>query len=116
MTTLRQDYFDSSSGIQQTLANANTAGVTFITTNYSVLSSALQTNASQGNTVFTVNIATTYNPTALRLEGLLLEAYIAGLVQGLAAQNIYSFECTPILNTSDTSITSIDFNFSFNTL
>jgi hypothetical protein len=114
--TLRADYFDNSTGIQTAIANAVAAGSTFVTTNLATLSSGLQTAAAQGKTTFTVTIATSYQTTTLRLNTVILEAYLAGITQGLADQLIYDFECTPTLNTSDNMTTSINFNFDFSSL
>lgn len=111
--TLRQDYYSGSSGIEQAISAAFTAGSTFVTTNLSLLSTALQTAASQGKTSFVVTLATSYQPTVLRLEGLILEAYMAGIQQALTGQSIYDFECDLSLNTSDLNTTSIDFEFHF---
>lgn len=111
--TLRQDYYSGSSGIEQAMSNAFTAGSTFVTTNLTLLSTELQSAASQGKTQFVVVIPTSYQPTVLRLEGLILEAYLAGIQQALAGQSIYDFECDLTLNTSDLSTTSINFEFHF---
>lgn len=113
--TLRQDYFDGLTGLQNQLLDAFTNGGTFVTTNLATLSSGLQTAASQGKTTFVITIQTTFKPTALRLNGLLLAAYLDGISDALNAQNIFAFECEPTLNTSDISTTSIDFNFTFQT-
>jgi len=113
--TLRQDYFESTTGIQNQLLDAFTNGGTLVSANMATLSQGLITAASQGQTTFTVNIITTFKPTALRLKGILLQAYLDGIKDALAAQNIYSFECVPALNTGDQMTTSIDFNFTFQT-
>jgi hypothetical protein len=112
--TLRSDYYDNpTTGLQAQLADAFTNGGAFVVANQATLSSALTTAASQGKTSFTVTIATTFKPTALRLKGLLLDAYLDGIMAALYDQGLYSFECAPSLNTSDVTITSIDFVFTF---
>lgn len=113
--TLRQDYFDSTTGLNAQLVDAFTNGGALVTASNSVLSAALISAASMGKTTFTVNVATTFKPSALRLKGLLLQAYLAGITAVLADQNIFDFECTPTLNTSDASALSIDFIFTFQT-
>lgn len=83
---------------------------------YTAIQSGLQSNAAAGLKTFTVNVPSTYNPSALRGNkgnNLILKAYFAGISQGLAAQEIYNYQCTPVLNTSDTVNTSVDLNFTF---
>jgi hypothetical protein len=111
--TLRTDYFSGANGIDAQILNAEVAGAAFVASNVATLSSGMVAAAAQCKTTFTVNLVTTYNPSALRLKGLLYNAYVAGIVDGLLTQGIYSFECTPTLNTSDMLATSIDFNFTF---
>ena len=48
-------------------------------------------------------------------NNLILKAYLAGIQDGLATNNIYDYECNPTLNVSDTVNTSIDLNFTFQT-
>jgi hypothetical protein len=114
--SLRTDYFDGSTGVQTAIATAVTAGSTFVTTNLATLSSGLQAAAAQGKTTFIINVTTTYQTSVLRMNTVILDAYLAGISQGLAGQNIYEFECTPTLNTSDNMTTSIDFTFNFSSL
>lgn len=111
--SFRQDYYDNATGLNAQLIDAFTNGQTLVTTNATTISSALQTAASQGKTTFTVNLVTIFKPTALRLQGLLLEAYLAGVSQQLGTNNIFNFECIPSLNTSDSVTLSVDLNFTF---
>ena len=111
--TFRQDYYENSTGLNAQLIDAFTNGQTLVTTNATVISSALQTAASQGNTTFTVNLVTIFKPTALRLRGLLMDAYLAGVTQQLGTNNIFGFECIPALNTLDSMTLSVDLNFTF---
>lgn len=116
--SLKTDYFDGSTGLIIQMDNAFTAGSTFVTTNLVTISNALKTNAAQGLTKFTVNLATSDNPTYLRgnnANNLYLKSYLAGIVDGLASQNVYNYECTPTLNLSDQFTVSIDLNFNFAT-
>lgn len=88
--------------------------------NFNTLQQALLTAASQGSTKFTCTINGTgpLNAGYLRAnkgQNLLLKAFLAGITEGLASQAIYSYECTPSLNVSDTVDTKIDFNFNFQT-
>ena len=115
MTTLRQDYFDSATGLNAQLVDAFTNGGLLITSNLLVISPALISAANQGSTTFKVTLVTTFKPSALRLKGLLLDSYLAGVTAALAVQNIFSFECVPTLNTSAVDSTSIDLNFDFKT-
>jgi len=117
--SLKTDFFDGATGLQSKCNDAFDAGVTFVTvTNLSVISTALINAAAAGNTKFTTTIITSYNPSTLRGnkgDNLILKAYLAGIEQGLANQDIYNYECTPSLNVSDSITTSIDLNFNFQT-
>lgn len=118
--SLRTDYFDGATGIQQKMQAAFDEGVTYVTSNMSTLSAGLISNAAQGKTSFTINTAGTgaLNATYLRAnngDNLLLKSFLAGIKNGLAAQDIFEYECTPALNVSVATSTSVDFNFDFQT-
>lgn len=116
--SLKTDYFDGATGLQSKLNDAFDAGAAFVVTNTSALSAALIASAAQGQTKFTVSITTSFNPSYLRAnkgDNLLRKAYFAGIESGLAAQDIYEYECSLALNTSDTVDTKVDFNFNFAT-
>lgn len=117
--SLKTDFFDGSTGLQTQCNNAFDAGSTFVvTTNLAAISDALKENAAAGNTKFTVTLLTTYSPSILRGNkgnNLILKAYLAGIQSGLAAQDIYNYECSPSLNVTDSVDTSIDLNFTFQT-
>jgi hypothetical protein len=61
---------------------------------------------------------TGFNPytAASNYQNLILKSYLAGIQDGLAQQNIYNFECFPQLDVSDNVNTSIDLNFTFQTM
>ena len=119
--SLRDQYFEGATGLTQKLDAAHDAGVALVGTGTGVgqwdtITTGLQTNAAAGLKKFTVSIATTYLPSALRGnkgDNLILKAYLSGIVEQLSNQGIYDFECTPTLNTTDTVDTKIDLNFSF---
>lgn len=115
--SLKLAYYDGMTGLLAQCDAAFAAGSTFITTtNLTELTSDLQAQAALGLTTFTLTYPTTYNPVALRGNkgnNLILKAYLAGIQDGLASQNIYDYEVSPALNISDTVTTSIDLNFTF---
>lgn len=118
--SLKTDYFDGATGLQAKMNDAFDGGVTYVSTNLSVLSAGLIDNAAKGNTSFTVQVLGTGSVSASYLRAnngnnLLLKAFLAGLTSGLAAQDIYSYECTPALNVSDSVNTNVDFKFTFAT-
>ena len=116
--SLKTDYFDGATGLQTKLNDAFDAGSTFVSTNLATISAALIQAAAEGKTKFTVTVATTFQPAYIRAnngENLLRKAYFAGIESGLAAQDIYEYECSLKLNVSDTVTTSVDFNFNFQT-
>src|ERR1035437_6099227 len=101
--SLKTDFYDGSTGLNQQMDAAFAAGGTYVTTNLTALSAALKSNAAQGLTSFTVNMlgAGSLNAGYLRANNgnnLLLKSFMAGIVDGLAAQSIYSYECVPSLN------------------
>ena len=96
------------------LVEARTSGRDFIiVTNLAAITTALNTNAAKGLTTFTVNLVLSYQTADLRLKGNLWEAYKTGLLEGLAQQDIMGNECIPVINLSDSLITSVDLNFTF---
>lgn len=117
--SLKTDYFDGATGLQAKCNDAFDAGVDFVAVdNLSAISSALIAQAAAGNTKFTTTLMTTYLPSTLRGNkgnNLILKAYLAGIQQGLADQDIYAYECSPALNVADTVDTKIDLNFNFQT-
>lgn len=117
--SLKTDYFDGATGLQAKCNDAFDAGVTFVTVdNLSTISAALINAAAAGQTKFITTVLTSYGPSILRGNkgnNLILKAYLAGVQQGLADQEIYSYECTPSLNVSDSVDTKIDLNFNFQT-
>lgn len=115
--SLKTDYFDGATGLNQKMDAAYAAGQTFVTTNLTTLSNALKNSAAQGISVFTVTIVTSDNPAYLRGNNgnnLYLKSYLAGIQSGLASQSVYNYECITALNVTDTVNTQIDFNFTFN--
>lgn len=119
--SLRDQYFEGSTGLAQKLKDAHDAGVVLVGTGTGVgqwdaITAGLQLNAAAGLKTFTIKVPTTYLPAALRGNkgnNLILKAYVSGIVEQLSNQLIYAFECSPVLNTSDTVNTSIDLNFTF---
>jgi hypothetical protein len=118
--SLKTDFYDGSTGLLTQCDNAFIAGSAFITvTNLTSLSSDLKAQAALGVTTFTLTYPTNYNPAALRGNkgnNLILKAFLAGVQDGLAAQNIYDYEVIPALNVTDTVTTSINLNFTFQTM
>ncbi len=117
--SLKTDYFDGATGLHAKCNDAFDAGVAFVAVdNLAAIAAALVAAAAAGNTKFTTTLQTTYQPATLRGNkgnNLILKAYLAGIQQGLANQDVYAYECTPALNVADTVDTKIDLNFNFQT-
>lgn len=118
--SLKTDYFDGATGLQAKMNDAFDAGAAYVSANLVTLSAALIDAAAQGKTKFTVTVTGTgtLNAAYLRAnkgDNLLLKAFYAGITSGLAAQDIYNYECLPVLNISDTVNTNVDLNFTFQT-
>lgn len=114
--SLKTDFLDGATGLQEKMNDAFAAGEAFVTTNLSTLSAALISNAAQGLTKFTVSITTSDNPAYLRGnsgDNLYLKSYFAGIQSGLASQEVYNYECSLKLNVSDQVTTKVDFLFNF---
>jgi hypothetical protein len=118
--SLKTDFYDGSTGLLTQCDTAFAAGSSFVTgINLTSISNDLKSQAALGLTTFTLTYQTTYNPVAMRGNkgnNLILKAYLAGIQSGLATQNIYDYEVSPSLNISDTVTTSIDLNFTFQTM
>ncbi len=89
------------------------AGATWVTSNLSDISDELKENAEKGLRTFTINVGVTFEPANLRLEGIHMEMFFAGIRSQLATEDVYSNEYELELNTSITTETSIDINFTF---
>jgi hypothetical protein len=111
--SLKQDYYDGSTGFNQQMASCFAAGSAFVSTNEATLTTELQAAAAAGKKTFTVSIVTSDSPAYLRLNGLYAKTYLAGVVHALALEEIYSYECTPTLNLADTVSVRVEFNFTF---
>lgn len=88
-----------------------TGGVDAFSNVNTTLSTGLAEAASKGETDFTINVSTAFETANLRLEGIHMETYFAGIVYEMANEGIYSPYFTLKLNTSDTIDTSINFIF-----
>ena len=120
--TLKTDFFDGATGLQSKMNDAFDAGAAYVTAtpNLTQLSTALKSNAAQGLTSFTETVlgTGTLSATYLRAnsgDNLLLKAFFAGIQNGLAAQDIYVYECTLALNITSSTETNVDFVFNFQT-
>ena len=111
--SLKTDFYDGSTGFIEQMNDVFDQGVAFVTTNSALLTTELQAAAAKGLKVFKVTIVTSFEPQNLRLRGLHMKSYLAGIQQQLATQDIYSYECVPTLNTDDTMETKIDLSFNF---
>ena len=83
------------------------------TTPAAALSNAMTTAANSGQKTFTYTITAAYQPTDLRDEGPLWEAYRTGIREGLAVQDIMDTEYAIVLDTSDALTLYVNINFSF---
>jgi hypothetical protein len=111
--TLKTDYFDGPNGFNQKMADVFAAGQSFVTTNSATLTTELQSAAAKGLKTFTVTIETSFEPANLRLNGIHQQSYFAGITHQLGTEDIYDYEVSLALNTSDQTTTSVDFTFSF---
>ena len=111
--SLKTDYLDGANGYTTQMATVFADGEAFVTANAAALTTGLQAAAAQGLKSFTVNVITSQNPGNLRIAGIYLNTYLAGIEAQLAQEDIYNYEVTLSLNTSDQTTTSIDFKFTF---
>lgn len=111
--SLKSDYFDGLTGFNAKMADVFAAGEAYVVTNSALLTSQLQAAAASGKKSFIVTIPVVFEPNNLRLQGIHMKTFLAGIVEQLGVEDIYSYEVTPTLNTSDCLSTSIDFKFTF---
>lgn len=111
--SLKTDYLNGSTGFYEQMDDVYDQGETWVSSNTSNISAALIQNAAKGLRTFTVTLAVTFEPANLRLLGYHWLSFQAGVVSALAAQQIYDYECSVVLNTSDALATSIDLKFTF---
>ena len=111
--SLKTDYIDGATGFTQKMADAAAAGAQWVTDNSANITSKLQENAAKGLKKFTVTLVVTFEPNNLRLKGTHWESFRSGVLGALIAEDIYEYECNPVLNTSDNIETKIDLVFDF---
>lgn len=111
--SLKTSYWDGANGFNTKMNEAFDAGVAFVVANLTTLTTSLEAAAASGKRSFVVTITTSDNPTFLRQQDFYSKAYLSGISAGLSAEDIYNYECIPILNLKDSSVVKIDFNFSF---
>lgn len=127
---LKQDFFDGLTGLHQKLNDSHDEGYKFVNgvypgnatnvawPNYASISQALKDAAAAGKTKFTVSLPLTYQPAFMvgnKGDNLLVKAHFAGMIDGLAENDVYSYEVSVALNTSDTMTVKVDLNFNFQT-
>ena len=111
--SLKTDFYDGATGLHTQMNDVFDTGAAFVTANLAALTTAMTTQAAQGVTTFTATILTVDEPVNLRLEGLYLSHYFAGIISQLAIEDVYSHEVTLTLDTSDQITTGVHFNFTF---
>ncbi len=116
--SLKTDYFDGATGLQAKMNEAFDAGAAYVTTNISALSNGLVEAAAKGQSKFTVKVTGTgtVNASYLRANSgnnMLLKSFFAGIKDGLAAQDVYDYECSLQLDVSDSVNTNVNFLFNF---
>ena len=111
--SLKTDYYSGVNGFNQKMNDVFVAGQGFVTSNAAALTNDLQAAAAKGLKAFTITILTSFEPANLRLEGTHMNTYFAGILNQLGTEEIYDYEASLALNTSDQTNTSVDFNFTF---
>lgn len=111
--TLKTDYFDGATGLNEQMQDVFDEGVAYAVANVAVLSTELIDAASKGLVTFTSTLGVTFEPQSLRLKGLHQATFFNGIYKGLSDEGIFQNEVTLVLNESDQIDLKIDFNFSF---
>jgi len=111
--SLKTDYLQGANGFTAQMADVFAQGQAYVIANLATLTTELQTNAAKGVKSFKVTLLSPFEPSNLRLKGLHMQTYFSGISAGLMAQEIYNYEVTIALNTSDNVDTKVDLNFSF---
>lgn len=108
--TIKSDTFPSLNSSMLTVCNA---GKTWIQSNKAAITSGALAKIQQGYKSFTINLPVTFEPNNLRLNNFHQKAFFSGIMSELIAEEVMTYECTPVLNTSDNLSTTIDLNFNF---
>ncbi len=112
--TFKTDYYDGCTGINTQLNDVFDQGNTYITcTNSAAITTAITVASGKGQTSFTVTLESPFEPANLLLAGRHWLSYQAGIVNGLAAQDVYSYEVNVIQNQSCATNLKIDLDFDF---
>jgi hypothetical protein len=118
--SLRDSYFNGATGLQQQMDGAFDAGVAFVGSNLTALQTALESAAAQGKLEFKVLIQGTGTGNAVYLRGnngynLYLKSFFAGIINAMAAQEIYDYQVRLQLDISTSASTNVVFLFNFGT-
>jgi len=111
--SLKTDYLDGANGFTQKMAAVFAAGEQWVVDNRAAIVSGLSTAASAGKKSFTITILTSFETVNLRLQGTHMSTYFDGIIRAMADEEIYSYEVTPSLDTSDITTTSVILSFTF---
>jgi len=111
--SLKTDYLEGLNGYTAQMAAVFAAGVDFVTTNSATITTELQTAASKGKKSFTITLLTTFETANLRLEGTHMDTFFAGIVKAFADEDIYSYEVSPSLDTTDSNDLYVILTFTF---
>lgn len=96
------------------LIEARDAGITWVSvTNLAAITAAMSAAAAQGKVNFTITLPVSYQPSDLRLNGKLLDAFKTGIYSALSDQNIMKNEVVANLNLGDQLTTQMDLVFTF---
>src|ERR1035437_5661697 len=95
--SLRDSYFNGSTGIQQQMDAAFAAGVAFVGTNLTSLQTALLAAAAQGKLEFRVIVQGTGSANAVYLRNLngnnlYLRSFFAGIIDAMSSEQIYDYQ------------------------
>lgn len=116
--SLRDSYFDGPTGLNAKMDDAFAAGQAYVVANNTALATAMTGAAAQGQLQFSAIITGTGSMNAGYLRAnngnnLLLKSFFAGIVDGLAAEEIYSYQVSLKLDVSDSVNTNVIFCFNF---
>ena len=109
--SLRTDY---TGALDTALSASRLAGFESITiTSLASITTQMATAAAAGLKTFTITLAVAHQPTDMRSEGPLWDAYRSGILQGLYSEDLMGSDIEVVIDLSDTLVTSVSLNFDF---
>ena len=109
--SFKSDYLEGVTGLTQKMQAVFDAGDAWVVSNATAISTELKNQAAKGVSSFTLTLDVGFEPNNLKLKGMHMQTFFAGIQKAMADEEIYDYEVAPALNESDNTQLRIDLVF-----